>query len=566
MKAKYRAGQAVSLNVDKYLAEGTNNIIISIVGETTLAATSVSVTYQVVNLSLSSDYNISNVYDLRSSSTSAEIPFSVSGYGTKVVEWFLDGNQLPKETSIDEVTGTSASRTKIIDVSSLSQGKHGLQIRAYSVINGERFYSNLIYKDLIVYDGSNKNTIIGLGVSLPPSDSILSSDLVIKGAVQYLPFPIDFATFNPLGTSVEVEISVDSVVQTRVLSESGVVNSFIYTPTTFGTKIVKFSAGSTSYLATLEVAESNNALEEITDALELDLRASGKSNSSTDRDSWSYGDYYSTFNGFNWNGLSGWVDEALFIPNGASVEVNIAPLAKDATLTGKTMEFEFATTGVSSDSAVVCDLRDSSGTGVLITASEVFLFSSGGKKLSRPFKSEENIRVGFVINKDTGSINKGMAFIYINGVVSGSINFDATDNFLSSATLKFEGSEDAEVILRSIRFYNAALSHEQMFNNFTLYRRTAEEMMAVYDRNDIYEEGTDTLSTDKLANQLPVMIITGDIPALEETTDKNKAIVVDVEYINYQNPELSFKMTSAQLQPQGTSSMGYPKKNFRLYT
>lgn len=45
LKAKYRYGQTVSLNVDKYLSEGTNNIIISIVGESTLAATSASVTF-----------------------------------------------------------------------------------------------------------------------------------------------------------------------------------------------------------------------------------------------------------------------------------------------------------------------------------------------------------------------------------------------------------------------------------------------------------------------------------------------------------------------------------------
>ena len=90
--------------------------------------------------------------------------------------------------------------------------------------------------------------------------------------------------------------------------------------------------------------------------------------------------------------------------------------------------------------------------------------------------------------------------------------------------------------------------------------------MEVYDRNDIYEQGSENFSMDKIANQLPVMIITGNIPALEETTDKNKSIVVDVEYINYQHPELSFTMKNVQMQPQGTSSMGYPKKNYRIYT
>jgi hypothetical protein len=252
--------------------------------------------------------------------------------------------------------------------------------------------------------------------------------------------------------------------------------------------------------------------------------------------------------------------------NGDSIDINIQPLKADATSTGKTMEFEFSTSGVMNDNAVVCDLRDSSGTGILITASKVSLISSGGKILSTPFKSEENIRVGFVINKDSGVTNKGLAFVYVNGIVSGSVNFSETDNFMSNKSLSFSGSEDASVVLRSLRFYNATLTHDQMLNNYILYRRTVSEMMDVYNRNDIYEEGTENLSAEDLANQLPIMIITGDIPALEDTTDKNKSIVVDVEYINYQNPRLSFTLKNGHMQPQGTSSMGYPKKNFRLYT
>ena len=567
LKAKYRYGQAVSLNVDKYLAEGTNNILISIVGENSLAATSVAVTYQVVNLSLSSDYNISNSYNLETDASAAvEIPFTVSGYGTKTVEWFLDGVKLPKETSVDEVTGTTASRTKAVSLAGLSHGRHSIQLRAYTIVDGETFYSQTLYRDVIVHTGADYSPIIALGASLPSEDGIVTGNLALSGASQYIPYNVDFAVFNPLGASVEVVIAVDGVVQSTVMAEGGVVYTFTYTPSSYGTKSITFTAGGTVYSISLGVEQSENSIEQITDALELDLQAVGKSNASTDKDSWEYGEYKTSFNGFEWNMLSGWNNGALLIPDGASIDVNIAPLAADVTSTGKTMEFEFATTNVSSDDAVVCDLRDSSGTGILITASEVTLYSAGGKKLGRPFKSGENIRVGFVINKHSGATNKGMAFVYINGIVSGSVNFDQTDNFLSSATVRFAGTEDAEVVLRSMRFYNAALSHDQMLNNYILYRRSVDELMAVYDRNNIYEDGTDKFSIEKLANQLPVMIVTGDIPALEETTDKNKAIVVDVEYINYQKPELSFKMTNAQMQPQGTSSMGYPKKNFRLYT
>ena len=82
--------------------------------------------------------------------------------------------------------------------------------------------------------------------------------------------------------------------------------------------------------------------------------------------------------------------------------------------------------------------------------------------------------------------------------------------------------------------------------------------VSIYDNNKI--------SPTKLVGRLPVMIITGDIPALENTNDKDTQIVVDIEYTNMQDPSRSFKMKGAAMRPQGTSSMGYPKKNFRIYT
>lgn len=567
LKAKYRYGQTVTLNVDKYLSEGTNNIILSIVGENTLAATSVSITYQVVNLQLSSQYNIAQSYNLQANpSAVAEIPFTVSGYGTKVVEWYLDGSKLPFEQNIDEVTGTSASRTKMIPMANLSQGSHSIQMRAYTVLDGESFYSDTIYQEVIVYTAANTSPIIALSAKLPSSMGIASEPLTLEGAVQYIPYVIGFAVYNPLGAVVPVTISVDGVAQANVMAEGGVVNEFSYVATKEGNKTITFNAENVSRNVGLVVEKSERALEEITESLVLDLQAVSKSNAATDKDQWTYKDIHTTFTGFEWNALSGWNDGALVMGAGNSIDVNFAPLASDATSTGKTLEFEFSTTGVSDDNAVICDLRDSSGTGILITASSASLTSSGGKVLSRSFKSEENIRVGFVINKHSGVVNKGLAFVYINGINSGAVNFTNTDNFMSSKKIHFEGTTQAGVLLRSIRVYNMALTDEQMLNNFTLYRRCVTEMMEVYDRNDIYEQGSENFSMDKIANQLPVMIITGNIPALEETTDKNKSIVVDIEYINYQHPELSFTMKNVQLQPQGTSSMGYPKKNYRFYT
>ena len=84
-------------------------VTIGIVGQSTLAATTVSVTYQVVNLEISDEMNISTVYDLSEGSKTLAVPFSVSGYGTKTVEWYLDGEKLPFVKAEDEIVDVSTS-------------------------------------------------------------------------------------------------------------------------------------------------------------------------------------------------------------------------------------------------------------------------------------------------------------------------------------------------------------------------------------------------------------------------------------------------------------------------
>lgn len=565
LSAAYRAGQKVSMPVDSYLSEGTNTVTVTLKGETTMATAAATVTFQVVDLQLSSTYDISRVYDLLSAPGAvAEVPFSVSGYGTKVVEFYLDGVQLPFDAVLDEVTGISAQRTRIIPLSGLSQGAHSLQMRAYTTVGGERFLSRTLYRDLMVYTGE-EGDMVALSLDIP-SGEVMQGVPVLKDAVQYIPYSFRMAAYAPGGRPVGTRVSYGGKEIASMELLSGEVEEFSYTFYDYGHRVIRIASATSVRTLYLEVAKSPNSMEEITTELELDLRAGGKTNASSDRDSWSYGKYSSVMSGFKWTARSGWDGGELVMSGGESVVVDLAPLATDATSTGRTIEFEFATEDVTDEDSVICDMMDSSGAGILITASSVVLRSAGGREVSRRFRSGERIRVGFVINRDFGVDDSGMAFLYINGESSGSMGFPETDNFLSSKELSFRSDGGAVIRLRSVMVYNTSLTEDEMLNNFMIYRPTLEEMMAAYRRNDIMEEGTGKFSPDKLADWLPVMIVTGDIPALEATTDKNKSIVVDVEYIDRQNPHLSFLLKNAQMQPQGTSSMGFPKKNFRLYS
>ena len=50
---RYRYGTAVHFNIDNLIDTGANNITVGIVGQTTLAATTIGITYQVIDLQLS---------------------------------------------------------------------------------------------------------------------------------------------------------------------------------------------------------------------------------------------------------------------------------------------------------------------------------------------------------------------------------------------------------------------------------------------------------------------------------------------------------------------------------
>lgn len=562
-----RFGDVVHFNVDEYLGEGTNTIIVGVSGQTTLAATTVAITYQVVNLSLTDEFDVSKAYDLSSGHAEMEVPFTLSGFGTKVVEWYIDGEQLAFVKNEDEVVDTSTERTKYISLDNLQHGRHSLQIRAYTTINGEKFYTDTLYRDFFVDTKVDSAPMIGVAMSIPSVYGIVPAGEAptIYGLVQYVPYTLRFATYSPAGqASVNVEVKLGDEKKGDVASKNGVENSFTFVSMNVGPKPVTLTISGSTYVLDAYVDVTSMDLQEITTGLQFDFSASGRSNNADDKDQWSFGDYVGTFTGFNWNNASGWVNNRLKMNPGTTFAVNYAPLSGAPTSTGKTIELEFRTLNVKNDNAVVCDLRDSSGAGLLITATKVSLISKSGVVIETEYKSGEDVRVSFVVNRSSGTANKCLSFIYANGCIARGEKWSSNDSYASNKEILFSSTEESEVELKAIRVYSRALSSDEILNNYILYRDTLSEMMSVYDRNDVYSGGI--FSPEKMMGRLPVMIVTGDIPTLENTSDKDTQIIVDIEYHNMQDPTRSFKMVGAAMRPQGTSSMGYPKKNFRIYT
>ena len=560
VSARYRAGETANINIDKYLKEGTNNIIIGITGEDTLAATTISITYQVINLKINNVFDISKTYN---SDDILETTCVVEGYGTKIIEWYVDGTKLALDSSIDEITSLlPTSRTRYINLNNLGSGIHSLQMRVYTTINGEKFYSQTLYREFIIR-GIDK----GVTVSCELPIGVVADSRALLYMTQYEEFPISISAYSASNHKSNINIYINSDLQSSLTLSNGDVENINLVSTEYNSiddpGILKITIDDQEFIKDIYIEKSDIALEEITNKLQLYLTAVGKINSSDAKDVWNYNDISAKFSGFNWNEYSGWNNDYLVISENASVTIPYAPLKENIVNTGKTIEIEFASSNVIDDDVVFLDLINDKGTGLKITSSEATIISAAGDKLSTKYKSDERIRVSFVVNRKNSIVEQGLMYLYVNGILCGASNYDTDSDFMSAKQLKFVGNPNATLLLKSIRIYGEALTAEQILNNYALYSDSHDRLNIVL-QNDILEGNK--FDYNKLANQLPVMIITGNIPVLEDTTDKNTSIVVDIDYINNQTPEYSFVLKNAQMKPQGTSSMGYPKKNFRFYT
>ena len=310
------------------------------------------------------------------------------------------------------------------------------------------------------------------------------------------------------------------------------------------------------------------------------------------------GEYYAWNREFDWSNTSGWHDGKLKLANGNAITINYKPFDEDKLetmeLQGATFEFEFETTNVYNDDAVICRIcgNDNFAPGISIYAAGAELAISReivtdekdenagyAKMVSTKYKSEESNRISFVITPDAEYNGDGSEYrnrilkIYVNGELCGAYAYDNGANFFNDSKITFRGNKDAGINIYSIKLYNRALSSTEILDNFIYYRNDSNEKRDLYQRNNIVlEKNKEQFDSDKLKSAIPVMTFY-QIYENEKIEDihqekKNKKLArhFDILYVDIQDPSKNFFIKNAYVTPQGTSSMNYPVKNFRIYT
>ena len=570
-----------SANIDDYLRDGSNSIAIKIIGMSTKATTQFVMTYNIFDLSFDVNFD----YNIAKTGNTIMVPYIIECTDPKHLEFFIDGVSVRSSESM-VINDIRLDSIATLDISDLSVGQHSLQVRAYvRASDGTLFYTPVHFFTFAKAGDADVSFLMSMitedGTKIIPSGENFNIALY-----QFEQIKFDWAVYDFHENRLTVNFEYDgAIITSSVVDTNGKINTFNYRPMNYGNgKTLKiYAIGENDeklfeYTIDIDVAETTSGIKETTDGLVLKFQAMGRRNTDENKDVWSYsgtyGTYHAIFSGFSWSSQQGWNEEteSLTISNGAQVQFDVQPMFSDWAVNGGAVEIDLETFDIENEDAVICDCSNGlSGNDAFfrVTATKAELSTYNGTAINTRYKDNERLKIAFIGNKKGTHDDGYLIYIVVNGVLERAALYKEGDNIFSSAYLTIgDPTGQCKVRLRSVRVYNRAITVDQAFNNFVV---DSDDVQGLYEKNNILKAGSATeVGFDEVANKLPVMIFTGDMDELitEGQTSKKegKWYNFDVEYINRQEPERNFVSFNCQMKLQGTSSLGYPRKNFKLKT
>ena len=553
-----------TLDLTKYLLLGTTDIYVKATttdpttGKTQTKQSYVSV--KAVTLALSSGFNIAECiakggYGV---SENVDIPYAVSGSGTKTVTLYVDGIQ-KDSVSVTRSGTTNGSFT--LSMSGLAVGRHTAQMVAEMKASEElTLKSESIYFDILKTGSSAP--YIGTKIIFKDGRVFTADHLTPTiDTGQYEQMMFDFVAYDPTATPAGMSVWRDGI-RTQTVSVPRTVQTYTNRFLEKGAVAMVLKCGTTEYKLNVKVTESGIDLSEATAGLVLKLTAAGRSNAESEPAEWRYHDVQTVFEGFDWQS-NGWTGDALKLTNGANVEIGYKPFGNDATTTGATYEMELTCTNVTDRKGTVVDCM-TGGVGFRLTTQEALMRTGAGSEVGTKFASGLTLKIAFVVQEKKGN---RLMMLYVNGILCGAKQYASTDSLLQAEPTNIRiTSESADVEVRNMRVYSRALGDDEELSNYMVDRPTSDEMVVLFEKNQVMDdEGTD-VDIDKLrAMGKSVMRIVGDVNLVNQTNNKKFEVPVDIYFYSAYGKEYDFIIYQCGLRIQGTSSTTYPRKNYRIY-
>ena len=257
---------------------------------------------------------------------------------------------------------------------------------------------------------------------------------------------------------------------------------------------------------------------------------------------------------FAFNSESGWIDDELIISGNSYVEIPIKPLSQNAKY-GFTLDLEFTSKMIGVEDAEVLRLwDDEKNCGIKITTENLILRSAEGNECNLYFSNDEKTNVIFVIDRI-----ELKAKIYLNGVMCEA--FHLNDYSIDGVSYLEDFTVNSNIILggknkngytkiKNLRIYQIALSTNEIINNWL--------------SNEIDKIKQKQLSEFQKGDSLPTLTIYCDFSGLGKDDKKPCKIIYNSTDEEKYGKSFALNHKESQLQYQGTSSMAYPIKNYRL--
>jgi hypothetical protein len=522
----------VSLDIREHLSVGSNVVKVT-VSDVYGNERVLSFNILLVTFSLSSPFDDSGVY-------SGDIPFPYIPVGSaeKKIYFLLDGSE------IGTTTITASGRQSNFTIPRQAHGAHSFEVYFTAEVNGTEVESNHLYYDIMFVEANNTTAII-------------SSAFHANEIEQFYSVSIPYTVYSPKSAMSDITLSANGeVVQSLTVDRTR--HIWTYRADGFGETILEIAVGDVKKQFRLNVTESDMDISAETNNLSLYLTSYGRSNAELNANEWKYGDVAASLENFNFVS-DGWLSDAdnnvvLRVAGNARVNIPLNIFDSDFRQTGKTIEFEFATRDVMNYDAEIMSCM-TGGKGITFTAQKV-TFKSEQSELFVQYKENEHIRVSFVVEK---SSDNRLIYVYVDGIISGVIQYPDTDDFQQSTPVGISiGSNDCTVDLYNIRVYDNNLTRHQVLENWIADTQNGQERLERFARNNIYDAYGQVVK-EKLPSDLRYMMLVAS--ALPNYKGDKKRI--SGYYEDPMDSSKSFVFDIAVFDVQGTSSQYYKRKNFK---
>ena len=602
-----------------YLREGNNviSIVISYVtneGAATLGDTDVEREQSILSFNLKASATLSN--NMKLSKIVADPAVDTFGIQMR----FVDGlgknlSYLPQDIVIttriinsngavsNSFTGTSANNLTLQSISGNSANYvYIFYLQSQITIGGNTIYSNVIKYQFI--GGSNiSGNLTKFAYCIPEYSNYTNGTVNTTAnyfvADQYSTIEIPIYAFIPVEKVLTYSVNGETVTTISNLPVSTTeltlvsgdrVTPWNYQVTQPTSNIIVVSDGTQSVTFNITTNNISNDLSLPNDYV-VRLTANGKTGKDEVWGLDANDQSLTKFTNFDWSS-NGWFDGALVVNGGATATINITPCSKiigntsnSSTVTGRSVSFRFKTVNENTDEELIT-CYTSNKDGFKIYPQRATLFK-GTQQTSTTFTSEDSIKeVTFVwYNTEYGNVS----IIYVNGT-SQMVLTSGTSAANSSKIII--SANHTTLYLYNVETYEKALTFSEVQALYALHKASgiADYITANAIFNDSITLGNNgqKVTIDNLPVGSRYLLIKAHplgesrfwekINNLDATKDingktketKSWRLLVGNMYLITKTADGSgvasnFFANRGTLSGQGTSSMSYPIKNFRIY-